>query len=180
MDFCQLDVEDTRSRLDDGSKYDYLFEDGYAHSDGTRFCEGLSIVEKSWLSRKHESTIRTSQSWWLRIFDGNSSYIENLALDVYLDCPQDDFREYGRLRQYPYWSEMQVFLLSIGQYDTSHCGLILAQRSSGDYFRVGVFFSSFSRDPDGFLNDNDEQWEARKREQVFWLLSSDPQTITLV
>lgn len=139
-----------------------------------------NTVKKSWLTRTRMPTTPTSQSWMSRLFDQNPSNIEILALDVYLDCAQDDFRKYGRIREFPRLPEMQVFLLSIGQYDKTHCGLILVQQTSGNYFRVGVFFSSFSRDPDDFPKDSDEQWEARKREQVLWLLSSDLQTISLV
>ena len=139
-----------------------------------------NTAEKSWLTRTRVPTTPTSQSWRSRLFDQTPSNIEILALDVYLDCAQDDFRKYGRIREFPHWPEMKVFLLSIGQYDKTHCGLILVQQNSGNYFRVGVFFSSFSRDPDDFPKDSDEQWEARKCEQVLWLLSSDLQTISLV
>jgi len=139
-----------------------------------------NTAKKSWLTRTRMPTMATSRSWRSRLFDQNPSNIEVLALDVYLDCAQDDFRKYGLIREFPHWPEMQVFLLSIGQYDKIHYGLILVQQSSGNYSRVGVFFSSFSRDPDGFPKDSDEQWEVRKREQVLWLLSSDLQTISLV
>jgi hypothetical protein len=139
-----------------------------------------NTIKKSWLTRTRVPPTPTSQSWWSGLFDQNPSNIEKLALDVYLDCAEDDFREYGRIHEFPYLPEMKVFLLSIGQYDKTHCGLILVQQSSRYYFRVGVFFSSFSRDPDDFPKDSDEQWEARKHEQILWLLSGDLQTIILV
>jgi len=140
----------------------------------------LSMMQKASLLRTRQRSTQTSQGFLSRVFRGSSPTLEMLCLDVYMDCPQDDFPTYGRLNKFPYQSEMQVSLFLIGQYDKTYCGLILVRLSSGYYFRVGVFFSSFSRDPDGFPSDSQEQWEARQHEQIFWLLSSELQTISLV
>jgi hypothetical protein len=139
-----------------------------------------NTVQRSQLTRICVPKTPVSQSWISKLFDQNPSNIEILALDVYLDCAEEDFRKYGQIHEFPRWPKMQVSLLSIGQYGKTHSGLILFQRSCGNYFRVGVFFSSSYRDPDDFPKDSNEQWEARKREQVLWLLSSDLQIISLV
>jgi Heterokaryon incompatibility protein (HET) len=136
-------------------------------------------IRISSLSRTLETPRQASTSWWSRILNGPPSTLETLALDVYLDCAEDDFRKFGHIREFPWQNDMDVILLSIGHYDKTHCGLILVQLSSGDYFRVGVFFSSSYRDRDAFPKDSDDQWEAKKREQMSWLFSGDRQTITL-
>ena len=138
------------------------------------------VEEKGWLSRTLFPNPQTSRNWWSRLIDQNPSNVEMLALDVYLDCPQDDFRKYGHPREHPYCPDMEVSLLLVGHYDATHCGLILVQESSGEYFRVGVFFSSSCRDPDAFPDDNDEEWETRKRKQISWLFSSDFRRLIIV
>ena len=133
------------------------------------------------LPESHQQQQQSSFSRWLsHRLHGEPDNFELLALDAYQDCPKDDYLAHGKLRDFPYWSQMPVFLLRTGQYYETHCGLILVQLDSGYYFRVGVFFSSFARNPDDFPNDTDKRWQARKREQSAWLTSSEPRTISIL
>jgi len=147
-----------------------------------------AAMQSTHLSRAlPESTIRRRQQqqsslsrWFSNLVHGEPDNFEPLALDAYQDCPKDDYLARGTLHEFPYWSHMPVFLLRVGQYYETHCGLILVRLDSGYYFRVGVFFSSFARNQTDFPNDTDERWQTKKREQLAWLASSEPRTVSIL